>query len=452
MGISRLFDIARRSMGVYQSALYVTSHNIANASNPAYSRQRVMLGTENPELNSGFVWGTGVKIDDIFRVRHQFADAQIRSNNQVFYNNSQRSTLLSQIEAVFTEPSDLGLGNIMDEFFNSWNELSVTPNSSTLRDNVIQSAKKLSGKIQSMSDDLNTLQSGIVQSFKDKIEEVNNHLKNIEMLNKQIFEFEAVGQNSNDLSDKRDQAIDELSRLVNINVTFDDQNTAMISIGGVYAVDKNYTAQFKADAKNGELIMKLSDDAKVTLSSGELGALADVYGNKIPEYRTKLETIVSSLMENVNNIHKTGYSLGASPQTGINFFESFIGGKLVINSEILNDPNMIAVSSDGTNGNGDLALQISEISNQKLINGTTLTESYAGLVSGIGSDKISADNTMESADLILTQLEMEKASVSGVSLDEEMTNLLKYQRSYDASAKLIKVADEMLQTLLQLVE
>jgi flagellar hook-associated protein 1 FlgK len=452
MGISRLFDIARRSMGVYQSALYVTSHNIANASNPAYSRQRVMLGTENPELNSGFVWGTGVKIDDIFRVRHQFADAQIRSNNQVFYNNSQRSTLLSQVEAVFTEPSDLGLGNIMDEFFNSWNELSVTPNSSTLRDNVIQSAKKLSGKIQSMNDDLNTLQSGIVQSFKDKIDEVNNHLKNIEMLNKQIFEFEAVGQNSNDLSDKRDQAIDELSHLVNINVTFDDQNTAMISIGGVYAVDKTYAAQFKADAKNGELIMKLNDDAKVLLSSGELGALADVYGNKIPEYRTKLETIVSSLMENVNNIHKTGYSLGAPPQTGINFFESFIGGKLVINSEILNDPNMIAVSLDGTNGNGDLALQISEISNQKLINGTTLTESYAGLVSGIGSDKISADNTMESADLILTQLETEKASVSGVSLDEEMTNIIKYQRSYDASAKLIKVADEMLLTLLELVQ
>ncbi|MGE5795167.1 MAG: flagellar hook-associated protein FlgK, partial [Ignavibacteria bacterium] len=292
----------------------------------------------------------------------------------------------------------------------------------------------------------------IVQSFKDKIDEVNNHLKNIEMLNKQIFEFEAVGQNSNDLSDKRDQAIDELSHLVNINVTFDDQNTAMISIGGVYAVDKNYAAQFKADAKNGELIMKLNEDAKVLLSSGELGALADVYGNKIPEYRTKLETIVSSLMENVNNIHKTGYSLGAPPQTGINFFESFIGGKLVINADILNDPNMIAVSSDTTNGNGDLALQISEISNQKLINGTTLTESYAGLVSGIGSDKISADNTMESTDLILTQLETEKASVSGVSLDEEMTNILKYQRSYDASAKLIKVADEMLLTLLQLVE
>ncbi len=452
MGISRLFDIARRSMGVYQSALYVTSHNIANASNPSYSRQRVILSTENPELNSGFVWGTGVKIDDILRVRHQFADAQIRSNNQVFYDNSQRSTLLSQIEAVFTEPSEFGLGNIMDEFFNSWNELSVTPNSPALRDNVIQAAKKMSGKIKTMSDDLNTLQSGIAENFKGKIDDVNTHLKNIEMLNRQIFEFEAIGQNANDLLDKRDQAIDELSQLVNINVTFDDKNTAMISIGGVYAVDKNYSTQFKADAENGRLKMVSIEGADVELSGGEIQGLAEIYGNKIPEYRNKLETIVSSLMENVNSLHSQGYSLHNPPQTDIKFFQSFIGGNLEINSEILNDPNFIAVSSDGTSGNGELALQISEIANQKLLNGTTLTESYANLISGIGSDKISADNTIQSADLILSQLEQEKASVSGVSLDEEMTNMLRFQRSYDASAKLIKVADEMLQTLLELVQ
>ncbi|HVO75786.1 MAG TPA: flagellar hook-associated protein FlgK [Ignavibacteriaceae bacterium] len=451
MGISRLFDIARRSMGVYQDAIYITSHNIANASNPAYSRQRVDLGTENPEINAGFVWGTGVKIEDISRVRHQFADAQIRSNNQVFYDNQQRSTILSQVESVFTEPSDLGLGNIMDEFFNSWNELSVTPNSSTLRDNVVQSAKKLSSKIQNITDDFNTLQSDVWNSFKDKIDDVNNHLKNIQMLNKQISESEAVGQNSNDLLDRRDQAIDELSQLVNINVTFDDQNSAMISIGGVYSVDKNYVTQFKADAEDGKLKMVNEDGAEVALSGGELGGLADVYGNQIPAYRDKLDTLVSALMDNVNSIHKKGYSLGNPPQTGNDFFTSYTDGKLEINSEILNDSNLISVSSDGTSGNGDIALQISEISNQKLINGATLTESYANLVSGIGTDKVSADNTMESTDLVLTQLEQEKSSVSGVSLDEEMTNLLTYQRSYDASAKLIKAADEMLQTVLDLV-
>jgi flagellar hook-associated protein 1 FlgK len=340
----------------------------------------------------------------------------------------------------------------MDEFFNSWNELSVTPNSPTLRDNVIQTAKKMSLKIQTMSNDLNTLQSDISGSFSQKITEVNNHLKNIEKLNRQIFEFEAVGENANDLLDKRDQAIDELSRLVNINVTFDDKNTAMISIGGVYSADKNYSAAFKADLVKGKLVMVSEEGAEVRLSGGELSALSDVYGNKIPEYRNKLDNLVSTLMENVNNIHRTGFSLGDPPQTGISFFQSFVGGKLEINSEILNDPNLISVSADGTSGNGELALRISSIADQKLLNGSTLNEAYAGLISGIGSDKVSANSSMESADIILSQLEMEKASVSGVSLDEEMTNMLKFQRSYDASAKLIKVADEMLITLLELVQ
>src|SRR3989304_2609225 len=104
MSVSRIFDIARRSLGVYQNAIYVTSHNISNSSNPNYSRQRVILGTEYAEMNGGFIWGSGVKIDEVNRVRDRLNDSQIRLNNQKLYYNQNRSVLLGQLESVFTEP------------------------------------------------------------------------------------------------------------------------------------------------------------------------------------------------------------------------------------------------------------------------------------------------------------------------------------------------------------
>jgi flagellar hook-associated protein 1 FlgK len=136
---------------------------------------------------------------------------------------------------------------------------------------------------------------------------------------------------------------------------------------------------------------------------------------------------------------------------GINFFDSYSGGVLTINQDILDDPANIAVSSDGTSGNGDIALAISDINNQSVLNGNTLIESYSGLISRLGTDIKTAADSADSTYLLLEQLQYERASISGVSIDEEMTNVIMYQKSYDASAKLVKVADEMLSTIINMV-
>ena len=133
MGVSRIFDISVRSLAAYQRAMDVTAHNVANSSNPDYSRQQITFATAIPEKLQGFIWGSGVKIDNVLRVRDQLTDQQIRSNNQDYSNNNTRSTIQSQVEVLFSEPSDLGISTLMDTFFNSWSQLSVTPNSSALR-------------------------------------------------------------------------------------------------------------------------------------------------------------------------------------------------------------------------------------------------------------------------------------------------------------------------------
>ncbi len=452
MSLSSIFDIARRSLGVYQSALGVTSHNIANAANPNYSRQQVLFGTEAPDVTAGFVWGTGVKITDINRIRDSLLDAQIRSNNQKYSSSNRQSNLLGQVESIFAEPSDLGLSNLTTQFFSAWNELAGDPGSTTLRENVIQAASQFSTKVKSIHDDLSSMKADLISEMNGKISSVNDILKNIQSLNQQIFSQESVGQKANDLSDLRDKAIDDLSNLVNINVTYNDKNMAIISIGGAFAVDGSKATEFKATIENGKLGMVTSDNTtKVTLVGGELHAISDTYSVKIPKYLNQLDSIVNTLFTSVNDAHKAGSTLDDPPQTGINFFDSYSNGNLKINKLILDDPNKIAASGDGTSGNGDIASQISDLQNQKLFSGVTITDSYASLVSGLGSDTQTADSSAQSYSLVVSQLQNQKSSISGVSVDEEMTNIITFQRAYDASAKLITVADQMLQTLIEMV-
>lgn len=445
--------MSRRSMATYQQALDATSHNISNSSNADYSRQQVKLSAENPEVMGGFVWGTGVKMDQVQRVRNTLIDSQIRSNNQKSAENSSKNVLLGQIEELFSEPSELGISSLMNDFFDSWHELSVTPNSLPLRYNVIRNAEKLSDKASSVYSNLDLIKSDIMNDMKTKVDNLNNNLKEIQSLNAQIFSFKTSGTNANDLMDQRDKIIDELSKSANINISYDNNNSAIISVGGVFAVDKSNITEFKMAEVNGSIqLVTKSGDTTAILNSGELYALSSTYSVEIPKYQQEINTFFSSFADKVNSFHSKGYSLGNPPQKGINFFENYSNGILKINQKIKDDPLNISISTDGTAGNGDISLQIAEISGQKILNGTTLNDYYSSLISDIGSKKLSAQQTSESTDLVLEQLQIQKSSYSGVSVDEEMTNVIKFQRSYEASAKMIKVADELLQTILGIVQ
>ncbi len=452
MGISRVFDLSRRSLATYQRALDVTSHNIANAANPNYTRQRVNFVSEQPELQTGFVWGTGVKIDQLQRVRNTLADSQLRSARPSYYENQSKSAMLGQIESIFNEPSDAGVSNLMNSFFNSWSQLAVSPNSASLRTDVIQTGQRLATKVGNIHSELDQMRSDILTEYKTKVSQLNNNLKNLQSLNSQIVEFKAVGNSASDLEDQRDAIIDNITQLANINIQIDTKGSINLSIGGVYAADSSNYVEFQVATTNGKLSIVAPDGtAPTSLNSGELNALSSIYSEKIPSYLTSLDNVISNMMNEVNTLHSSAYTLGETPETGINFFESYLGGELKINKDILDNPNMIAISSDGSAGNGNAAVSISELGTKKILSGTTLSEYYQSFISGLGNDKITADETAASNDSVLQQLETQKASYSGVSIDEEMTNVIRFQRSYDASAKLIKIADEMLQTIIQLV-
>ena len=452
MAISRIFDISIRSMAAYQQAMDATSHNVANSSNPDYSRQRVTFSTEIPQKLRGMMWGSGVKIDEVYRLRNQLTDTQIRTNNQDYYNNNARSAIQAQAEVLFAEPSDLGISSLMDSFFNSWSQLAVTPNSNPLRLDVIRSAQALASKVDTVYTGLDTIKEDLLNESREKVDELNNLLQQTQSLNAQIFNASAAGYIPNDMLDQRDKVIDQLSQLANINVSYDESNSAIISVGGVFAANKTTFATFQVSSKNGKLGISTADgNAAAALNGGELFAVTDSYSKVISGYQDKLNLIMSSMADAVNNIHSTGYSIGNPPETGINFFDSYKDGKLVINQDIILDPSKISVSADGTEGNGDVAVTLSNLVDEKILNGATLSDNYTSLVSEVGRNKQSADQLADASNLVIQQLQQQKSSYSGVSIDEEMTNMIKFQRSYDASAKMVKAADEMLQTILSLV-
>lgn len=452
MALNTVFSIAKSSLFAHQQALAVTSSNLANANNPAYSRQKALFGTTAPGYRASFSFGTGVAVQDVLRVRNSVTDIQIRANNHSYYDAEKKSTILSQIESLFSEPSEYGISNLMSKFFNSWDELAIDPSSVSLRTSVVQSAQMLSEKIENVHNGINNTKHDLKSDAVNVAASINTIVKQLHTVNKQIYEATVVGSTANDLIDTRDSLLEELSQYANINVNIDENDVANVAIGGVFAVDGLHFKQFKIE-QDGDKISLQTDgnEATAKITGGSLSAILEFHNKTLPDKIKKLDEFVNSLMENVNSVHSKGYSITNPPLTGIDFFTKYQNGKLEINQEIKEDSSLLAISSDGTAGNNDIALQLAELKSRSLLNDKTLSDNYSELVSGVANEIRLQQQNAESYGLVLNQLEQTKMQYSGVSTDEEMINVMKYQRSYDAAAKLITVADELMQTLLNLV-
>jgi len=452
MAITKVFDIANRSLAVYRKAMDITSHNIANTNNPNFSRRKIVFSSDFTDVSSGIVWGNGVKIGDVIRYKDNFVENQTRIMNSKYHDSRRQSELISNIEKLFSEPSELGLGNMISKFFNSFSELASSPTSNPLRTSVLNAATSMAAKVNNLSNSLNDVKKNIKSEFDEKVKSVNNLLTQILQVNKDLKINQSKKMSISDLLDHRDSLLKELSNLVNINITTFSDNTISVSIGGSFAVDAYHITEFEMVEENGYLSMKMKGGTNpVILTDGELNALSSVFTSKVTSYQQKLDRIVNTIVTEVNKIHSTGFSKTTPPQTNINFFEPYNDGVLRINGLLLKNPNLISISSDGTLGNGDLALSISEIMDKKLIDNSTIMEYYTTLINELGNDGLLNKNLAEANQLVIEQLEQQREMVSGVSLDEEMTNVLQFQRSYEASAKLIKVSDELLRTILELV-
>ncbi len=453
-GLSMILETARRALLSQQIGINVTSHNIANASTAGYSRQRVNF-SPTPALWERYGYlGTGVQAESVGRLRDSFLDGQIRSTNGAMNSAVTQQSILSQVEASFNEPSDAGLSAMMTQFFNSWQTLATHPEDSSARNGVVQQGVLLAQGFQRLHNELDQTHLAINDDVSVKIDSINQLTSQISDLNKRIINAAASGGEPSDLEDERDRKLDDLSKLANITFSKDSSGSITVSIGGMTVASRAGSVDIAAREAGGQLqIVTAKDNLQLNVTGGELGGDLKLYNTTLPGYLSKLDELANALINRVNALHSAGYGLGTPPSTGVNFFAGSSAADMSVDPAIQADATLIAASQDGTPGDNSVALAIANVPNDKVLNGNTLTVSqfYNGLASSVGSDINAVQSTADAQQLVLSQLENQRTSVSGVSLDEEMTSLIQYQRAYDAAARLVNTANEMFQTVLDMV-
>ena len=453
-GLSLILETARRALMSQQVGINVTSHNIANASTLGYSRQRVNF-SPTPALWERYGYlGTGVQAASVGRLRDSYLDGQVRDSNGAMNSATTQQEVLSQVEASFNEPSEAGLSTMMSKFFNSWQDLSTHPEDSSSRNGVIQQGALLAQSFQRLHTEMTQVHDSLNGDMSVKVANINQLTSEISDLNNRITSAAAGGGEPSDLEDQRDLKIDELSKLANISVAIDSSGAAMISIGGITIASRGAAIALAAQQVGGQMqIVTAKDNIQVNVTGGAVGGDLKLFNTTLPGYLSRLDELTGALINRVNTLHSSGFGLGTPPSTGVNFFSGATAADIGVNSAVSADPSLVAASQDGAPGNNSIALAIANAANDKILTGNTVTASqfYNGLASGVGSDINSVSGSASAQQLVLAQLENQRTSVSGVSLDEEMTNLIQYQRAYDAAARLVNTANEMMQTVLTMV-
>jgi flagellar hook-associated protein 1 FlgK len=466
MGLGAAMDIGKNGLTIYRVATEVTGENIANVNTPGYSRQRVVLETAPPTTHNGFPLGTGVKIATVERYYDGLLQQQIVNAQTTQGFDTTKSSVLQQVEPAFNEVLNDGIGSAVSRFFASWQDLTVNPTGTAERQAILSNAQILADNFHTISKTLSDTITMQNSSLVPIVDSINSSLTNIAQLNGQIKATELVAGNANEMRDQRDQLIRELSQKIGVTFTENTDGTTDIRYadGGAALVTGNVAGAFSLDKTNpSSFVVQLTPAGAVPPAvvvaplTGQLGAIISLRDTIVPGYRAQVDALANAITTQVNLLHTNppaaAFDLNGNP--GIALFDPAAtdAATFGINPAILNT-NQIAASSSalliGDNANAQL---IAKLQNTKLMSAGTLTLNgyWDGLVSQIGLDVASSKTTVSQDEAFSKQLSALRESNSGVSLDEELTNLVKYQRSYQASAKLITTATEMLDTLMGII-
>lgn len=252
-GLFNTLNISKRGINVMQAGLNATSHNISNASRTDYTRQRIRVEASSPLTTIGTAGqvGSGAQVAMVERVRNTFLDYQIRNENSALGDANVRQNVLSEIEKLVNESGDKGLSSSFDKFFDSWQELAKNPSDINSRTIVLQEASNMATEINRIYDRLQESKGDINDTIKNSVVEVNSILDEVDALNQKIQEVSLMGNQPNDLLDKRDALLDQLSS--KLGITIDNKKN-----NGVNVVGKDITLGNLVSSKNGEGDMRLT--------------------------------------------------------------------------------------------------------------------------------------------------------------------------------------------------
>jgi flagellar hook-associated protein 1 FlgK len=455
MSLTSLLSIARTALLTHQKAIDVSGHNIANANTPGYSRQRLALSAAQPQQTPIGQFGRGVSASGLERFRDQFLDAGYRRENGDLGKFTSQNDILSQVERAFGEPSDTGLGAGLDQLFAAFGDLANDPTSPTARTLARQAGASLAQTFRDTDLRITEAATLVQQKISGTVSDINEIARQIAQLNTQVRGSTAGVREAPDVKDQRDKLVDQLSSLAGVRVIPHDDGTIGVLAGDVLLVDGGQAATLEArDQGNGVFTVGVPNSPRtLTFQSGELAALTELSASTLPGIRTQLDAVVRGVVTEVNKLHVGGRSLTGA--TGINFFDptGLTADSMKISVEVQQSTDNIAAGASGAPGDNAVALAIAALRTGGVASfgGQSIGDSYQRLVADLGAQVGNANRQQIAQDVVVTQADTLRQGVSGVSIDEEMTAIISQQNAYSAAARLVNVADQMMQDVLAMV-
>lgn len=456
MSISSLLSVAGSALLSQQTAINVTGANIANVNTAGYSRQQtVMSAVGSVNAASGYS-GLGVEVTGIQRAYDQFLADRITVQKQNVGYAEARENALEGVQIILNDSSG-ALGDAMNHFWNAWDDLSLNPDGQLERENLLAASEQLTVSFHEAASSLVSARDEAEARIYDAVSSVNGILSGIAQLNNQITAADVQNVSVNSLRDQRVELINELAGYMDISYFENADGSLNVYMGsGQTLVEGKDSRQLslQTDPANGfysDIVISGSAGTVVTggISSGRMGALLEIRDSVIPEYLDRLNTLATTLADAVNMQHSAGFD--ANGNAGENFFNPAAdAAALAVNADIVADIDMIAASSTAGGSDGENARVIAALNADALINDATLGDSYAAMIGQIALDLNHAGSAAERQNLVMDQLITMRDTVSGVSLDEEMIQLMKFQLGYNAAARLTQTVNELLDVLMNL--
>ncbi|MGE5620302.1 MAG: flagellar hook-associated protein FlgK [Sphingomonadaceae bacterium] len=481
-------NIALSALTAQQRALEITAHNVANANTEGYTRQEADMVAGRPfptpiaaVAGQAGQLGTGVDVAMIRRLRDTFLDSQVRSQVGSLGYWETRQDYIEQIEVVFNEPSDEGVNNLLTKFWKAWQDLASNPESYAARVSVVESATVLASVIQRDYGLLQGLRSQADEEIEANLRQVNDWLAEIASLNKQIGAVEAqvasdfdpnvkvAKAQANDLRDRRDLLLDKLSRTLKVGYREESDGTVTVWLGDpaspqilVQADTRRYLLHQSMGAPVWDLDGDIAtmDGADAIVQDGELKGLLELRDEMLDVGHTggianRLNALAEAIIDLVNGLHAGGHGLDGT--TGLPFFGDGVNpstgaADIQVNPTLLANANKVgAASAAGQPGNGDQAGAIASALQSQMVTidgrATTIGDWYRAMIAQLGIDGQQAVDMKTNQGLLVDRLTKNRESFSGVSLDEEAANVIRFERAYQAAARVMNAMDELLEQL-----
>jgi flagellar hook-associated protein 1 FlgK len=443
-GLSATLLIGIQALEANQGAINATSNNIANANTPGYTRE-VAQFTETPvSQQNDVVLGGGVNLNGLVSVRDELLNLQIQQQTSSQSSVDTQSTSLQQVQTYFTTTGG-DIASALSSFSSSLAELSANSSDAAVQQTVLSSGQNLAKAFNNTANGLTSVQSAANSEVTQTVAQINTLTKQIAQLNGQLWQLQAAGQDGGTVQDQRDQAVQQLSQLTGIAVTQSSDGETITTGNGSPLVmgSQSFTLQTTTGSNGTQQVIDTSgNNITSSIQGGQLGGAIQIRDQVIPGYLNQLNTLATQFGASFNAAQAQGFD--SNGNAGQNFFTVPSGsGAAAGFSVAITDPSLLAVSSDGSSGSNGNVANLSATLTNKLPSGQTPTQAYASLVYQVGNDTSTASSQSSAIGQNLLQLTNQQSAISGVSIDEETTNLIRYQQAYEAAARIVSTVQAL---------